>query len=107
MVGANFQSLVSSHNQARSLVLLVLQESDFTSSTLFPLLALSIELEQLGTHLEALLLEFLICLGLNLLSQADNGLEIDVWFSLDILQKTQVNHILAKSSNRILIVEKC
>ena len=78
VVGADLEGLIPAHDQAGLLVLLVLQETDVTSTTLLPLLALTVELEQLGAHLEHLLLELLVGLGLNLLGQADDGLEVDI-----------------------------
>lgn len=68
VIGADLESLISTHNQSGLHVLLVLQESDITSTTLLPLIGLAGELEQLSTHVEDLLLEFLIGLDINLLS---------------------------------------
>jgi hypothetical protein len=56
----------------------VLQKSNITGTTLLPFLALSVESEQLGTHLENLLLKLFVGLGLDLLRQANNGLEVDI-----------------------------
>jgi hypothetical protein len=78
VVGADLEGLIPAHDQTGLLVLLVLQETDVTGTTLLPLLALAVKLEQLGPHLEHLLLELLVGLGLNLLGQADDGLEVDV-----------------------------
>lgn len=78
MVGADLEGLVSPHDQTSLAVLLVLQQSHITSTTLLPLLAVTVELEQLGAHLERLLLELFVGLGLDLLGQVDNGLEVDV-----------------------------
>lgn len=78
MVGADLQSLISSHNQSRLAVLLVLQESNVPSSTFLPLVGLAHELEELCPHLEGLLLELLVGLGVDFLGQADDGLEVDV-----------------------------
>lgn len=78
MVGANLQGLVSSHHQAGLSVLLVLQQSDITSSSLLPLVGLADELEELGAHLEHLLLHLLVGLDLDLLGKADDGLEVDI-----------------------------
>lgn len=77
MVGADLQGLIPAHDQAGLLVLLVLQQTHITSATLLPLLALTVELEQLGAHLEHLLLKLLVGLGLNLLGQANDGLEVN------------------------------
>lgn len=78
MVGADLQSLVSSHNQSGLSVLLVLQESDITSTTLLPLLSILDELEELSAHLEGLLLEFLVGLNIDFLGQSNNWLEVNV-----------------------------
>lgn len=79
MVGANLQSLISSHDQSRLAILLVLQESNITSSALLPLVRLLVELEELCAHLENLLLKLLIGLDLNLLSETDDWLEVDIF----------------------------
>lgn len=89
MVGADLERLLSSHNQADLVVLLVLEKSDITSSSLLPLagggggiLAILLdgldELEQLGAHLEELLLRLLVGLDVDLLGQLDDGLEVDI-----------------------------
>ncbi len=79
MVGANLQSLISSHDQSRLAILLVLQESNITSSALLPLICLLVELEELCAHLENLLLKLLIGLDLNFLSETDDWLEVDIF----------------------------
>ena len=79
MVGADLQGLVSSHNQSSLSVLLVLQQSNITGTTLLPLIAILDELEKLGAHLEYLLLELLVGLDIDFLGEADNGLEMDVF----------------------------
>lgn len=79
MVGADLQSLISSHNQSCLAVLLVLQQSDITSSTLLPLVGLTNELEELGAHLEGLLLELLIGLDVDFLSKANDGFEVNIF----------------------------
>lgn len=76
VVGADLQGLIPAHDQAGLLVLLVLQQTHVTGATLLPLLALAVELEQLGAHLERLLLKLLVGLGLHLLGQANDGLEV-------------------------------
>lgn len=78
MVGADLEGLVTSHDQSGLTVLLVLEQTDITSSALLPLTGLLGELEQLCAHLEELLLRLLIGLGLDLLGELDNGLEVDV-----------------------------
>jgi hypothetical protein len=79
VVGANLQSLISSHDQSRLAILLVLQESNITSSALLPLVGLLVELEELCAHLENLLLKLLIGLDLNFLSETDDWLEVDIF----------------------------
>lgn len=80
VVGTDLEGLVAAHDQSRLAVLLVLEQPDITSAALLPLSALLDvdELEQLGTHLEKLLLRLLVGLGLNLLGQLDDGLEVDI-----------------------------
>lgn len=78
MVGADLQGLVSSHDQSSLAVLLVLQKSDISSSTLLPLVGVLDELEELRAHLEDLVLELLVGLDIDLLSEADDGLEVNV-----------------------------
>lgn len=78
MVGADLESLISTHNQSSLLVLLMLQKSNIASTTLLPLIRIAGELEQLSTHVEDLLLEFLICLGLNFLCQMNDRLEVNI-----------------------------
>lgn len=79
MVGANLQSLISSHDQSRLAILLVLQESNITSSALLPLVGLLVELEELCAHFENLLLKLLIGLDLNFLSETNDWLEVDIF----------------------------
>jgi hypothetical protein len=79
VVGANLQSFISSHDQSRLTILLVLQESNITSSALLPLVGLLVELEELCAHLENLLLKLLIGLDLNFLSETDDWLEVDIF----------------------------
>ena len=78
MVGADLEGLVSPHDEASLAVLLVLEESDIASSPLLPLPALAVELEQLGPHLEGLLLGLLVGLGVDLLGKVHNGLEVNI-----------------------------
>jgi hypothetical protein len=77
VVGAHLESLISAHNQASLLVLLVLQQADVASTTLLPLARLAVKLEQLSTHLKHLLFQLLVGLGLDLLGEVDDGLEFD------------------------------
>lgn len=78
MVGADLECLVSPHDQASLAVLLVFQQSHVTSASLLPLSAISIKLEELGSHLESLFLSLFVCLGIDLLSESDDGLEVDI-----------------------------
>jgi hypothetical protein len=57
----------------------VLQESNITSPTLLPFISLLVELEELCTHLENLLLELLVGLDLNFLGQTDDWFEVDIF----------------------------
>lgn len=78
VVGANLEGLVPAHDQASLAVLLVLEQADITGTTLLPLAALADELEQLGAHLEELLLGLLVGLDVDLLGQLDDGLEVNI-----------------------------
>ena len=82
VVGADLEGLVATHDESGSAVLLVLEQTDLASATLLPLSAVAVELEQLGAHLESLLLALLVGLGVDLLSQVDDGLEVNVGFLL-------------------------
>lgn len=77
MVGADLEGLIPTHDETGLLVLLVLQQTHITSTTLLPLLAVTVELEKLGAHLEGLLLKLLVGLCLDLLGQANDGLEVN------------------------------
>jgi len=79
VVGANLQSLVSSHDQSCLAILLVLQQSNVTSSALLPLIGLLVELEELCAHLENLLLELLVGLDLNFLGETDDWFEVNIF----------------------------
>jgi hypothetical protein len=83
MIRADLQSLIPTHNQSRLVILLVLQQPHIPSATLLPLPGVPVELEQLSPHLERLLLSLLMRLGLDLLRQADDGFEVDVFALLD------------------------
>jgi len=78
MIRADLERLVASHNEPRLSVLSVLQEPDVAGSALLPLGTLLYELEELGAHLECLLLGLLIGLDFNLLGEVDDGFEVDV-----------------------------
>lgn len=89
VVGADLECLVSSHDQPSLPVLLVLQQPNIASATLFPFSALSIELEELGSHFESLLFCLLVGLGLDSLCQVYHRLELDIClflFGLLLLQ---------------------
>jgi hypothetical protein len=77
VVGADLQGLVSAHHQTALAVLLVLQQSNVAGTTLLPLLAITVESEELGAHLEGLFFELFVGLGLNSLRKADDGLEVN------------------------------
>lgn len=77
VVSADLEGLVTAHHQAGLVVLGVPQQSHVTGTTLLPLLAGGVESEQLSAHLEALLLEFFVGLGLDFLGEADDGLEVN------------------------------
>lgn len=77
MVRADLQGLISTHNQAGLLVLLVLQESDIASTTLLPLTRLAVELEKLCTHLKGLFLQLFVGLGLDFLGEVNDGFKVD------------------------------
>ena len=85
VVGADLEGLVAAHHETGLLVLLVLEQADVTGTTLLPLLRLAVELEELGAHLEGLLLKLLVGLGLNLLGQVNDGLEVDIGGLLDFV----------------------
>jgi len=78
VVSADLQSLISTHNQTSLSILLVLQQSHVTGTTLSPLVGFTDKLEELCTHLEGLLLEFLVGLDVNLLRKTDDWLEVNI-----------------------------
>jgi hypothetical protein len=78
MVGADLKSLVAAHNESCLAGFLVFEETNVTSTALLPLVRLLDELEELGAHLEELLLRLLVGLHLNLFGQADNRLKVDI-----------------------------
>jgi hypothetical protein len=78
VVGADLEGLVATHNQSGLAVLLVLEQTNVARTTLLPLAALLDELEKLSAHLEGLLLGLLVGLGVNLLGQLDDGLEVNI-----------------------------
>lgn len=79
MIGADLECLVTAHDQASLAVLLVLEQANIASASLLPFTGFLHELEKLGTHLEHLLLRFLVGLGLDLLGQLDDGLEVNIF----------------------------
>jgi hypothetical protein len=78
VVGADLECLITTHDQSGLAVFLVLKQANIASATLLPLASLADELEQLGAHLEHLLLRLLVGLGLDLLRKFDDGLEVHV-----------------------------
>ena len=77
-VGANLQSLVSSHDHSDLSTLSVLQELDITRSPLLPLDSRLVKPEKLGPHLEQDILVLFVCLDFYLLSELDDGLKVGV-----------------------------
>ena len=78
MVGADLEGLVSSHDQTGLAVLLVLEQTNVAGASLLPFAAVTIELEKLSAHLEGDLFSLLVRLGVDLLGELDNGLEVDI-----------------------------
>ena len=78
MVCAHLQRLVSSHNQSRLAVLLVLQKSNIARAALLPLVRILDKFEEFRTHLKYLVLKLLIRPDLHLFRQADYRLEVHV-----------------------------
>lgn len=95
MVGADFERLVTAHDQPSLAVLAVLEQPHVASAPLLPLAALTIELEQLRSHLERALLQLFICLGVNLLGQVYYRFEVNVglFFSCLVVLQTVSVHI--------------
>ena len=84
VVRANLERLVPPHDQPSLLVFAVLEQPNIARATLFPLPALAVESEKLGTHLEDLLLLLFIGLDINLLCKANDRLEMHVDFTLGV-----------------------
>lgn len=78
MIGAHLQGLISPHNQSRLTVIFVFQQPHVTGTSLLPLPALAVELEELRTHFKRLLLKFFVSLCLHLLRQMNDRLEMDI-----------------------------
>lgn len=95
MVSADLEGLVSAHHQPGLVVLLVPQQPHVASTTLLPFLGVTVKSEQLGAHLEGLLLEFFIGLGVDLFSQANDRLEVNFrgFGSLLLLKKNRLAYI--------------
>ena len=82
MVCADFESLVSSHDQANLAILLVFQQAERASATFFPFaLSFSIlgEFEHFAPHVENLFLGFFVSHGLDLLRELVDRLEVDIF----------------------------
>jgi len=79
MIGADLERLVTAHDQTSFAVFLVLQKTSVASAALLPLSCLFHKLEELGAHLEHLLLRLLVGFGLDLLRKPNDGLEVDVF----------------------------
>ncbi len=77
MIRTDLQRLVSPHDQSGLPVLSMLQQPHIPCPTLLPIPAITVEFEKLGAHLERLLLEFLVGLGLDFFGKVDDGLEVD------------------------------
>lgn len=82
MVCADFEGLVTSHDQSCLAILLVLEQTNVPSASFLPFSRLTIKLEELGSHLEDLLFQFLVGLDIDLLRQADHRLEFHIDFFL-------------------------
>jgi hypothetical protein len=78
VVGADLEGLVAAHDQAGLAVVAVLEQAHIAGTALLPLARIGHVLEELGAHLEDLLLHLLVGLGLDLLGQVDDGLEVDI-----------------------------
>lgn len=85
MVGTDLEGLISAHNQTCLAVISVLEKSHIASTTLLPLVGLADKLEELGTHLEGLLLDLLAGLDIDFLGETNDRLEVHIlrlWFLL-------------------------
>lgn len=78
MVGTDLEGLVAAHDQPGLAVIAMLEQTHITGTALLPFACLGHVLEELGAHLENLLLHLLVGLGLNLLGQVNDGLEMDI-----------------------------
>lgn len=78
VVSADLEGLVAAHDETGLAILLMLEESDISGTALLPLVGLADELEELGAHLEGLLLNLLAGLDLDLLGKVDDWLEVGI-----------------------------
>jgi hypothetical protein len=60
VVSADLESLITTHDESSLAVLLVLEQSNIASASLLPLSRIAIKLEELGAHLEDLLLRLFV-----------------------------------------------
>ena len=79
VIGTNFQGLIPPHDKPCLAVLFVLQQSHIASSTLFPFSRVTVKFEELSAHLELLFFHLFVRLCFDLLSQANNRLEVNIW----------------------------
>lgn len=88
MIRADLQRLITSHDQSRLSILLVLQQPHVSSTTFLPLTRFSIEPEEFGTHLEDLFLHLFIGFDFNLFRETIDRFEMDILrlFHLFILE---------------------
>lgn len=68
----------------------MLQKSDIASTTFLPLTRFAVELEKLCTHLKGLLLQLFVGLGLDLLGEVNDGLEVN-FRGLNLLFSLQID----------------
>jgi len=78
VVRADLERLVAAHDQPRLTVLLVLQQAYVAGPALLPLARLADKLEELGPHLEQLLLRLLVGLDLDLFRESNDGFEVHI-----------------------------
>lgn len=85
MIGAYFQSLVSTHDKTSLLILAMLQQSNISRTTFLPFATLTIKTEKLGAHLKDLFFLFFVGLLLDLLGEMYNRFKMNVDFTFRIL----------------------
>jgi hypothetical protein len=85
VIRTDFEGLVSPHHQSGLVIFLVVEKSDITRASLFPLSRISVELEEFRSHLKGLVLCLLVRLRINLLGQMYDRLEMEVFTLLDFL----------------------